>query len=110
MVLFFVPLAVGAIGSGAGTSDDTPRWVGVCAGLVFLLGGAALIIGFAVARGAGPDSDLLRGTPWGIRVTQLLAGARDHRGHGRDRVLGRVRPGAEDVQRHDSLRRPRAGQ
>ncbi len=34
MGLFFVLLAVGVIGSSTGASDDTPHWVGVCAGLV----------------------------------------------------------------------------
>jgi hypothetical protein len=74
MGLSLVLLAVGVIGSAAGASDDTPRWIGVCAGLVFVLGGAALIIGFAVAGGAGPDGDLPPGTPWGIRLTQYLLG------------------------------------
>jgi hypothetical protein len=74
MGFLFVLLAVGAIGSSGGASDNTPRWVGVCAGLVFVLGGAALIIGFAVAGGVGPDGDLPPGTPWGIRLTQYLLG------------------------------------
>jgi hypothetical protein len=72
--LFFVLLAVGVIGSSSGASDDTPRWVGVCDGLVFLFGGAAFIFGFAVAGGAGSDGDLPPGTPWGIRLTRYLLG------------------------------------
>ena len=67
-------LAVGLIGSGTAMSDQVPQWVGVCAGLAFVLAGAALIVGFAVAGGAGPDGDLPPGTPWGIRLAQYLLG------------------------------------
>jgi hypothetical protein len=67
MGLFFFLLAVGVVGSNTGESDDTPRWIGLCAGLVFLLGGAAPIISFAVAGGAWPDGDLPPDTSWGIR-------------------------------------------
>jgi hypothetical protein len=74
MGLVIVLLAVGLMAPGTAMSDQTPRWVGVCAGLAFVLAGAALIIGFAVAGGAGPDGDLPPGTPRGIRLTQYLLG------------------------------------
>jgi hypothetical protein len=48
----------------------TPAWVGVCAGLLFILGGAAIINGYAIAGGAGPDGDLPPGTSFGVRLVQ----------------------------------------
>jgi hypothetical protein len=49
-------------------------WVVVCAGLMFVFVGAALIVGFAVAGGSGPDGDLPAGTPFGVRLLQYLLG------------------------------------
>jgi len=71
--LFILLFAVGVV-PGAEQSLEAPRWVGVCAGLVFALCGVALIIGFAVAGGAAPDGDLPAGTPFGLRLTQYLIG------------------------------------
>ena len=55
-------------------SGDAPQWVGVLAGLAFVLAGAAIIVGFAVAGGAAPDGDLPPGTPFAVRLTQYLLG------------------------------------
>jgi len=66
-------LAVGVI-PGGGASLEAPRWVVACAGLMFVLAGAAMIVGYAVAGGVGPDGDLRAGTPRGVRVTQYLLG------------------------------------
>jgi hypothetical protein len=52
----------------------TPAWVGVCAGLLFILGGAAIINGYALAGGAGPDGDLPPGTSFGVRLVQYVLG------------------------------------
>jgi hypothetical protein len=52
----------------------TPAWVGVCAGLLFILGGAAIINGYAIAGGAGPDGDLPPGTSFGVRLVQYVLG------------------------------------
>jgi hypothetical protein len=52
----------------------TPAWVGVAAGLLFMLGGAAIINGYAIAGGAGPDGDLPPGTSFGVRLVQYLLG------------------------------------
>ena len=68
-----VLLAAGMI-PGADEKLEAPRWVVAAAGLAFILAGAAMIVGYAVAGGAGPDGDLPAGTPrWG-RVTQSLLG------------------------------------
>jgi len=51
-----------------------PGWVGVCTGLLFVLAGAGIINGYAVAGGAGADGDLPRGTPFAVRLIQYLLG------------------------------------
>jgi hypothetical protein len=52
---------------------DSP-WVLVCAGLAFVFAGGAVIVGFAVAGGTGPDGDLPSGTPFTVRLTQYFLG------------------------------------
>ena len=47
-------------------------WVVVCAGLIFVFLGAAMIVGFAVVGGA--NGDLPPGTPFGVRVIQYFLG------------------------------------
>jgi hypothetical protein len=70
--LFAIALSLGI--PGPLSSIDTPPWVGVCIGLVFLLGGLALIVGYAVAGGVGPDGDLPAGTPPIVRAVQYVLG------------------------------------
>jgi hypothetical protein len=55
-------------------APGVPPWVGVAAGLVFIFGGAAVIVGYAVGAGVGPDADLPPGTPIAVRATQSLLG------------------------------------
>ena len=55
-------------------TEGTPAWVAVCAGLAFVLAGAALIVGYAVAGSVGPDGDLPPGTPFGVRLVQYVLG------------------------------------
>ena len=71
--LVLVLFAVGVV-PGAEASREAPRWVVACAGLMFALCGGAVIVGYAVAGGAGPDGDLPAGTPRWIRLTQYLLG------------------------------------
>ena len=73
MGVLIVLLAVGLI-PGGDASLQAPRWVVAAAGLAFVLAGAAMIVGYAVAGGVGPDGDLPAGTPRGVRVTQYLLG------------------------------------
>lgn len=71
--LFLVLFAVGLV-PGAEGSLEAPRWVAACAGLMFALCGGAVIMGYTVAGGVGPDGDLPAGTPRWIRLTQYLLG------------------------------------
>jgi hypothetical protein len=73
MGLFVVLLALGTFGEPR-MSDGTPAWVGVLAGLSFVLAGLAVIVGYGVAGGVGPDGDLLPGAPFGVRLVQYLLG------------------------------------
>jgi hypothetical protein len=73
MGVLIVLLAVGII-PGAEASLEAPRWVVATAGLAFVLAGAAVIVGYAVAGAAAPDGDLPPGTPRWVRVTQSLLG------------------------------------
>ena len=54
-------------------TEGTPGWVAVAAGAMFVLAGAAVIVGYAVGH-AGPDGDLPPGTPFWILLTQYLLG------------------------------------
>ena len=63
-----------ALGIIRADSAGAPQWIGVAAGLAFVLAGAAIIVGFAVAGGAAPDGDLPPGTPFAVRLTQYLLG------------------------------------
>jgi hypothetical protein len=70
-----VPPVLGALGMlPLPLTQGTPAWVGVCAGLLFMLGGAAIINGYAIAGRAGPDGDLPPGTSFGVRLAQYLFG------------------------------------
>jgi hypothetical protein len=71
-VLITVLTARGAIPA---QQDGTPRWVVACLGVMFILVGAALIVGNGLARGAEPDGDLPAGTPVSIRLIQYGLGA-----------------------------------
>lgn len=59
---------------GGAVRLEAPRWVVAGAGVAFVWAGAALIVGYAVAGGVGPDGDLPAGTPRWVRVTQSLLG------------------------------------
>lgn len=68
-----------AILSGIGAiplkpTPGTPGWVAVCAGVMFVLGGAAIVNGYAIGRGMGADGDLPANTPLSVRLAQYLIG------------------------------------
>jgi hypothetical protein len=54
--------------------DGTPGWITVCAGGVFVLGGAALINGYVFGGGTTPDGDLPPNTPFGVLLAQYVLG------------------------------------
>ena len=68
-----VLVAGGTFGEHA-LSDGTPPWVGVAAGLAFVMAGLAMIVGYGVAGGVAPDGDLLPGTPIVVRLVQTALG------------------------------------
>ena len=74
---FGVVMILGGLGVLALTpaaDGPSPPWVLVCAGLMFVFVGAAVIVGFAVAGGSGPDGDLPAGTPFSVRLIQYVLG------------------------------------
>lgn len=70
----FIALSVLGLVTGTPPPHEAPPWVGACAGLVFVFGGGAMIVGYALAGGATPDGDLPPGTPLWMRVTQMTLG------------------------------------
>ena len=70
----FIALYALGLVTGAVPSHGTPPWVGACAGLVFVFGGGAVIVDYALAHGATPEGDLPPGTPLWMRVTQMTLG------------------------------------
>jgi hypothetical protein len=55
-------------------TEGTPAWLAVCAGLAFVMAGAAVMVGYALAGGTGPDGDLPPGTPFIVRLVQYVLG------------------------------------
>ena len=69
-----IAVIVAALRSTTLGPDGDPRWLAAAAGAVFVLAGAAVYNGFAVAGGAAPDGDLPPDTPFVVRVIQYLLG------------------------------------
>src|SRR5712664_290622 len=65
-------IAVGAITPAR--PPEAPPWVGISAGLVFVLAGLALIVGYGIAGGVGADGDVPPGTPFRVRLVQYSLG------------------------------------
>jgi hypothetical protein len=60
--------------SSANVEPGTPMWVVICAGLLFVVAGFAIILDFAIADGVGPDGDFKPGTPFAIRLGNFVLG------------------------------------
>jgi len=60
-----------SLGVFAGASMG-PSWVGVVAGLAFVLGGLAIIVGYGMAGGAALEDDVAVGTGRRVRIVQYV--------------------------------------
>jgi hypothetical protein len=70
-----VAIILGAFGILPMTpSAGVPMWLADCAGLCFVLMGAALIVSFAIAPGRGPDGGMGPGHVVRDKSDQLLPG------------------------------------
>ena len=55
-------------------SDGTPPWVAIVAGMMFVMGGLAMIVGYGIAGGVAPDGSLPLGTPLTVCIVQNALG------------------------------------
>lgn len=70
------PILIGTgVVNRAASDPETPAWVAICAGLIFVAAGFAIILDYAVAGGVGPDGDLPAGTPIAVRAGNLALGS-----------------------------------
>jgi hypothetical protein len=68
-----MPILIG-LGVVHASGEPSPAWVAIAAGLMFVCGGLAVILDYAIAGGVGPDGDLPPGTPFVIRVGNYALG------------------------------------
>lgn len=68
-----VLVALGRFGAPP-LAAGTPAWIGVLGGVVFVLGGLALLLGYTLGDGVTADGDLPPGTPFAVRLVQYLLG------------------------------------
>jgi hypothetical protein len=67
-------IALGIVTPGPPSSENAPPWMIAAVGAVFVCGGLAIILDYAVAGGVDPDGDLPAGTPLVVRGANLLLG------------------------------------
>lgn len=73
--LFFVLMGLGVIQADPEPAgNEGPRWLVVCAGLVFVLGGAALINGYLFGKGVNPDGSFKTDTSEKVKSIQNTLG------------------------------------
>jgi hypothetical protein len=70
MGLFLVLQTSGLLGLGS-RPDDAPAWIGVCAGVIFLAGGIAVVLQSLPFTGFMPGGDFSDATPLWIRSVTL---------------------------------------
>ena len=61
-----------SLGVFDGWMSAGPSWVGVVAGLAFVLGGLAIIVGYGMAGGAALEDDVAVGTGRRVRIVQYV--------------------------------------
>jgi hypothetical protein len=74
MAMGFTPLLSRFAAARAHRPDDAPPWVILLVSAVFVLGGAALIVGYGIARDIGPNGEILPNASATVRVIQRLLG------------------------------------
>jgi hypothetical protein len=72
--IFPILFGLGIVTPPPGADPPPPGWVGLAAGLMFVLAGLAVILDYGIGGGVGPDGDLKPGTPLSIRGANLLLG------------------------------------
>src|SRR5260370_40520405 len=66
--LFYILYSAGIFGPAARHGNDGPSWLGFVFGLIFLLGGMAVVIQTVATGGDTSGSDLPATTPPGLRL------------------------------------------
>jgi hypothetical protein len=72
--LFPIAVGLGFVTPSGSDLAAPPGWVPAAAGLVFALGGGAILLDYGVAGGVGSDGNLLPGTPLWIQTLNLALG------------------------------------
>jgi hypothetical protein len=68
-----IPILMG-LGVIEPSRSDAPPWIAVAAGLVFVCGGLAVILDYAIVGGVDVSGDLPVGTPLALRIANFLLG------------------------------------
>jgi hypothetical protein len=68
--LFYILYSTGIVGPAARPRGEEPGWLGLVIGLIFLLGGGAVVIRTAANRGGASERDLPATTPPWLRFIQ----------------------------------------
>jgi hypothetical protein len=71
MGLFLVLQTSGLLGLGGRPDAEAPAWIGVCAGLIFLAGGIAVVLQSLPFTGFMPGGDFSAATPLWVRSITL---------------------------------------
>jgi|SRR5215472_3874560 len=70
--LFYVLYSLGIFGPVAHRNGDAPGWLGLAAGLIFLLGGLAVAIQTLAKRSSG-DGAMVAAPPWLKLINHVMA-------------------------------------
>jgi hypothetical protein len=73
MIIGMFPLMIGLGAIDVASTSDTPLWVVAAAGFMFICGGMATIVGYALGGGMAPDGDLASPSIF-LRLVQYTLG------------------------------------